>query len=220
VLALGGCATPTTSFLGGTYPRLSYYDLRKREVPLRLKLSVEFQRNGQHFPKGDVPLRDYANQILRDSGVITPVEEGEEGEIRVVLNNVADPQTVAAERESTMHPLWMVGTTITDAYELSMFITMKGKTIARMGIKNAVHTALGNIRIPDTIQTFPHNQAFGKLLEQMMLRALVDMQRTRELATLASIAPPAMEHGLRQGAVRTFRSFSRKPTQPLPPSGL
>jgi hypothetical protein len=201
VLVLGGCATPKVSFLGGPYPSLSYNDLRKRDVPLRLALAVEFQRNGEHFPKGDVPLRDYAYQILRDTGVITPVEEGEEGVIRVVLNNVADPQTVAVERASTMHPLWMVGTTITDAYELSMFITIKGKTIARMGIKNAVHTALGNIRIPDDIQTFPHNQAFGKVLEQMMLCALVDMQRSGELTTLASIVPPAVGHGLRKAAL-------------------
>lgn len=182
-LLLPACATPpAVSFLGGSYPQLSYNDLRKRAVPLRLKLNVEFQRNGEYFPKGDVPLRDYANLILRDSGVIMPVEEGEEGEIRVVMNNVADPETVAAERAGARHPLWVVGTTITDAYELSVFITMKGKTIARVGIKNAVHTALGNIRVRDDIQTFPHNQAFGKVLEQMMLRALVDMQRAGELA--------------------------------------
>jgi hypothetical protein len=180
-LVLAGCATRAVSFLGGSSPKVSHSQLIKRDVPLPLKLAVEFQRNGEHFPRGDVPLRDYANQILKDSGVIRPVEDKEEGEIRVVLNNVADPETIAAERSGTRHSLWMAGTTITDAYELSMFITVKGKTIGRMGIKQAVHTALGNTRIPDDIQTFPHNQAFGRVLEQMMLSALLDMQRTGEL---------------------------------------
>jgi hypothetical protein len=88
----------------------------------------------------------------------------------------------------------MIGTTITDAYELSMFITMQGKTISRTGIKQAVHTALGNISIPDYIQTFPHNQAFGKVLEQMMLRALQGMQQSGELAKLN----PAGSHHFRK----------------------
>jgi hypothetical protein len=183
-LALGGCATPSRSFLGESLPVISYNDLRKPGRPFQLKLVAEFQRNGEHFPKGDVPLKDYANRILRNTGVITPVEEQEEGEIRVVLNNVADSSTVAAEQAGARHPLWMIGTTITDAYELSMFITMRGKTISRTEIKQAVHTALGNISIPDYIQTFPHDQAFGKVLEQMMLRALEGMQQSGELAKL------------------------------------
>ena len=78
----------------------------------------------------------------------------------------------------------MIGTTITDAYELSMFITMPGKTTSRTGIKQAVHTALGNVSVPDYIQTFPHDQAFGKVLEQMILRALQGMQQSGELAKL------------------------------------
>jgi hypothetical protein len=180
--------------LGGSLPVISYNDLRKPSRPLQLKLIVEFQRNGEHFPKGDVPLKDYANRILRNTGVITPVEEKEEGEIRIVLNNVADRSTVAAEQAGARHPLWMIGTTITDAYELSMFITMQGKTISRTGIKQAVHTALGNISIPDYIQTFPHNQAFGKVLEQMMLRALQGMQQSGELAKLN----PAGSHHFRK----------------------
>jgi hypothetical protein len=206
-LVLGGCTTPTTSFLGGSYPSMSYNQLKKRDVPVPLKLTVEFQRNGEHFPKGDVPLGDYATKVLKDSGVVTPVEGREEGEIRVVLNNVADLDMVSAERSGTRLPLWMAGTTITDAYELSMFITIKGKTIGRTGIKQSVHTALGNVRIPYEIKTFPHNQAFGKVLEQMMLRALLDMQKTGELA-LSTL--PGRSVGIDEGAERMGQE------QPLP----
>ncbi len=190
-LALGGCATQRESFLGASFPNIFYNDIRKRETPLRLKLTVEFQRNGEHFPKGDVPLKDYASSIIRNTGVITPVEEQEEGEVRVVLNNIADGSTVAAEQAGARHPLWMTGTTITDAYELSMFITMQGKTISRTGVKQAVHTVLGNVSVPDYIQTFPHDQAFGKVLEQMILRALQGMQQSGELAKLD---PSSLSH--------------------------
>lgn len=179
---LAGCASPKRSFLGASFPKVAYKDIGQRNKPLRLKLTVEFQRNGEHFPKGDIPLKDYAVSILRDSGVVMPVDDDKtEGQIRIVLNNVADSGTVAAEASRTGYPLWMVGKTITDAYELSMFITLQEKTISRTGIKQAVHTAIGNMSIPDDVQTFPQDQAFPHVLEQMLLRSLQVMQESGEL---------------------------------------
>ncbi|SCX84239.1 hypothetical protein [Nitrosospira sp. Nsp13] len=188
---LMGCASPR-SFLGASLPKMKYEDVKKRETPLRLQLIVEFQRNGDPFPKGDIPLRDYAAKILGDTGVITPIDavsaadDQGEGAIRIVLNNIADSGTVAAEASRSGFPLWMVGKTITDAYTMSMAITIKGKTIRRTGIKHAFHTALGNMEIPEGIEVFPSNEAFGRMLEQMILRGLQDMQRSGELSWLGS----------------------------------
>ncbi|MEO8991430.1 MAG: hypothetical protein ABI284_04890 [Nitrosospira sp.] len=185
-LVLAGCASPR-SFLGSSFPPVTYKDIKKRDVPLRLKLVVEFQRNGVRFPMGEVPLRDYSGRILRDTGVIYPVDElslgpeQEDGEIRIVLNNVADSGTVAVEASPTGFPLWMVGKLITDAYEMSMSISVNGKTLNRTNIQHAVHTAIGNMSIPGDVQVFPADQAFGKVLEQMILRALEDFQSRGEL---------------------------------------
>lgn len=185
--ALMGCASPK-SFLGASFPKVTYEDVKKRDAPLRLKVAVEFQRNGAHFPKGDIPLRDYATRILRETDVVSPVDmlappDGEEeGTIKVLLNNVADSDTVDVEMARTGFPLWMVGKTITDAYEMSMTITTQGKTISRTGIKHAYHTAIGNMDIPDNIEVFPSDEAFGKMLKQMILKALMDMQKSGELS--------------------------------------
>jgi hypothetical protein len=183
LVALAGCGArpPVKSFLGASYPQVGYREIQPRAAPLRLHLAVEFQRNGEPFPKGDVPLKDYANRILVNSGVILPVEEGGEGEIRIVLNNIADSDTVAVEAARRALPLWMLGKTITDTYEMSMSITSRGKVARRTGIQHAVHTAIGNMAVPEEVQSFPQNQAFGKVLEQMLLRALKDMQRSGEL---------------------------------------
>lgn len=186
---LAGCASPR-SFLGSSFPAVTYKDIKKRDVPLRLKLVVEFQRNGIRFPMGEVPLRDYSGRILRDTGVIYPIDElflgpeQEDGEIRIVLNNVADSGTVAVGASRTGFPLWMVGKLITDAYELSMFISVNGKTFSRTDIQHAVHTAIGNMSVPDNVQVFPADQAFGRVLEQMILRALEDFQSRGELVWL------------------------------------
>ena len=188
-LALMGCASPR-SFLGASLPVVKYEDVQKRAAPLRLRLTVEFQRNGSHFPQGDIPLRDYAAQILTDTGVISPidvisaVDDQGEGTVKVVLNNIADNDTVAAEESGSGLPRWMVGKVITDAYEMSISITTHGKTISRKGIKHAFHTVVGNIDIPEGIETFPSDEAFGRMLRQMILRALRDMQKSRELSRL------------------------------------
>lgn len=185
-----GCAASPKSFLGASFPKLTYNDVKKRSEPLRLKLIVEFQRNGQDFPKGDIPLRDYAAQILAETGVISPidvvsaVDHQGEGTVKIVLNNIANNATVAAEASGPNVPLWMIGKTITDAYEMSMFITTHGKTISRTGIEHAFHTAIGNMEIPDGIETFPFDEAFGRMLRQMILRALQDMQQSDELSWL------------------------------------
>ncbi len=183
-LALAGCASPSAvSFLGASFPKVEYKDVRKSAKPPRLRLAVEFQRNGEHFPKGDIPLRDYAAAILNNTGVmsisdvITESEEQEQGEVRIVLNNSADSGTVAAETSATKLPLWMMGKTITDTYEMSLFITTGGKTVSQTGIHQAIHTAIGNMVVPSGIESFPHDKAFGKMLEQMILKALTDLQK-------------------------------------------
>lgn len=192
--ALMGCASQPVSFLGASFPRLAYKDIKKRATPLRLQLIVEFQRNGESFPKGDIPLRDYAAQILVDTGVISPidvvsaVDDHGEGTVNIVLNNVADSGTVAAEESGPKVPLWMLGKTITDAYEMSMSITTEGNTISRTGIKHAFHTVIGNMEIPDGIETFPSNEAFGRMLRQMILRALEDMQKSGELSSMNGLS--------------------------------
>lgn len=185
--ALMGCASPK-SFLGASFPTVTFEDVKKRDVPLRLKLIVEFQRNGNHFSKGDVPLRDYATRILWESGVVSPVDAlspdagEEEGTIKLVLNNIADSSTVAAGTARTGFPLWMVGKIITDAYEMSMVITTHGKTIRRSGINHAFHTVVGSVEIPERINVFPSDQAFGRMLRQMILKALIDIQKSEELS--------------------------------------
>src|SRR6185437_78230 len=207
---LMGCASPSVSFLGASIPQLAYDDVKKRNPPLRLQLVVEFQRNGEHFPKGDIPLRDYAAQILTDSGVIYPidvvsaVDDPGEGTVKVVLNNIADKDTLAAEESGLALPWWVVGKMITDAYDMSISITTGGKTISRNDIHHAFHTAVGNMEIPRGVEVFPTNVAFGRMLKPMILWALRDMQRSGELSWLGSQLNIAGKFNLNPAVDRSF----------------
>ena len=177
---LAGCMSPK-SFVDPTYPKVSYGDVKKRPAALRLKLIVEFQRNGEHVPKVDSTLRDNTERVLRASGVIVPVSDEGEGTIKIVMNNIADMGAAAAKGFGTGLTFGLVGTTVTDSYEMTISITANGKTIERIAIKHALHTAIGNTTVPEGLETMPPNLAFERVLEQVILRALRDMQGAGEL---------------------------------------
>ena len=147
---------------------------------MRLRLIVEFQRDGKPFPKADPTLRDNTERVLRASGVIVPVTDEGEGTIKIVLNNIGEKGAVA-KGIGTGLTFGLAGTTVTDAYEMTISITANGKTIERTAMKHALHTAIGNTTIPDGIETMPPNVAFERVLEQLILRALRDMQSAGEL---------------------------------------
>lgn len=180
VFMLTGCMS-AKSFIDPTYPKVSYEAVTKKTQPLKLNLVVEFQRNGESYPRVNPLLKDNAERILRATGVVTPTLGGSDGEMKITVNNIGDMAGAAAKGFVTGLSFGLVGTTVTDAYEMSVAITVNGKTVTRSGIKHAFHTAIGNTTIPAGLETIPANTAFQKVLEQMLLLAIQDMQKTGEL---------------------------------------
>lgn len=178
--ALAGCVSPQ-SFLDPSVPRISYADLGKRAEPLKLKLSVEFQRNGEAYPRVDPVLKDNAQRILRSTGLIVPTDSDPAGSIRIVVNNFGDLGDARAKGIKTGLTLGLAGSTVMDGYEMTVSITANGKTATRTAIKHALYTAIGNTTLPSGVEAVPPTVAFDRVLEQMLLRALQDMQKAGEL---------------------------------------
>lgn len=187
-VVLAGCIS-TKSFIDPSVPKVSYEDLEKRAEPLRLKLLVQFQRMGQPFPKADSTLRDDAERVLRGTGLVVPVNDQAIGEISITVNNTGDLGTTVAKGIGSGLTLGLVGTTVMDAYEMSIAITINGKTVSRTAVKHAIYTSVGNTTLPAGVEVVPPNVAFGRVLEQMLLRALQDMQKSGELTFTRSLLP-------------------------------
>jgi hypothetical protein len=181
IATMTGCTT-AKSFVDQTYPKIAYSDVKKTPTPLHLQLSAQFQRNGELAPNLDKLLRDSSGRILRETGVIEPVLEGGDGTINIVINNIADIGNAVLKGFGTGLTLGLIGNTVTDAYEMAIIITVNNKKIERIAIKHALHSAIGNTSTPEGVETMPTNVAFERVLEQMILRALKDMQATGELS--------------------------------------
>lgn len=72
---------------------------------------------------------------------------------------------------------------------MSVTITTGGKTITRTGVKHALHTAIGNVTLSPDVQTTTPSVAFSRVVEQLLLRVLQDMQTSGELTWLSIFVP-------------------------------
>lgn len=170
-----GCVS-VKSFPDPATPVISYDVLHRPEKPLLLRVAVEFQRNGEHLEKVDKTIQDKVERTLRATGVILPSADPSSGEIRIVLNNIADRGTAAAKGFGTGLTFGLVGSTVQDAYEMSVTITANGKTFTRTGLHHSFYTIVGNANPPEGVGTMPPSTALDKVIEQLLLAALKEYQ--------------------------------------------
>lgn len=196
---LSGCLS-SRSFVEPSYSNTRYEDLAKRGEPLRLKLAVEFQRNGKPLPAVDATLRAAVEKSLSKSGVIVPAADSPAGDLKVVVNNIADLGAARSKGFKTGLTFGAAGSTVTDFYEMQMTISAGGKMIVKNG-KHALHTAIGNTETPAGLETMPMNAGFERVVEQMLLNAIAELQRSGELS---AIRP-------RQDLARTFNQEEGSP---------
>ncbi|PKO26842.1 MAG: hypothetical protein CVU36_22555 [Betaproteobacteria bacterium HGW-Betaproteobacteria-9] len=182
-VALTACMS-TKSFLDPSFPKISYEELKKPLQPKKLKVTAEFQRNGEHLEKVDQAISDSTERILRASGLAIPGSEGTDGTIHVVLNNIADVGGAVGKGLGTGLTFGLAGSLVTDAYEMQVTITVGGKTFTRTAVKHALHSAIGRAETPEGIETMPVQTAFERLFEQMLLRVLKEYQSSPEFSSL------------------------------------
>lgn len=181
LILLSGCISPR-SYLDPSQPKISYGDLSRPAKPVPLRLTTEFQRNGEPNPRANATLLDNSSRILRASGLIDPDGQNSAGSIHITVNNIADVAAAAGKGFGTGLTFGLVGSTVSDNYELTMTITMKEKTITKNGIRNGIATAIGNTSTPPGVETFTASVAFQKVLEQMILQALKQIQSDNSLS--------------------------------------
>jgi hypothetical protein len=175
-----GCINPR-SYTDPNIPAVSYESIQRRAEPYRTTIVVEFQRNGVRYPKVEPSLTDIVTRTVRGSGVFVPSDAGRDGQIRVTVNNIADQSAAALQGAGTGMTFGAVGTTVTDNYELAMTVTLAGVEHKRTGLRHSLHTAFGSSRVPPGVQAVTTQVAFERVVEQLTLTALQDLQRSGEL---------------------------------------
>jgi hypothetical protein len=192
------CVSPR-SYVDTSYPPVNYDSVQRRAEPLRATVVAEFHRNGTPYPRAQTELREIVIRVLRGSGVFAPADTGPDGEVQVTVNNIADLGSAAAQGAGTGLTLGAIGTTVTDNYEMAITLNINGVTRSRSGLRHALHTAIGNTSTPAGVQTTTSAVAFQRVVEEMLLTALRDMQRAGDLDPRA----PVISSGWPAGAPKS-----------------
>ncbi len=175
-LSASGCMS-TKSYVDPMHADAIYESLERTETPHRLKVEVQFQRSGKHYPKVDDELRDHVERILRATGFAVPVTEGAVGELSITVNNVADMGDAVAKGVGTGLTFGLAGNLVTDHYEMTASLTMGGQLINSASYNHALHTTIGNKSGPEGLEPMTPSAAFGKVVEQLVIKFVGDTQR-------------------------------------------
>jgi hypothetical protein len=177
VLLLTGCMMPQ-SYVDPAYSGVSYNDIKRRSEPYRLEIITEFQQNGEHFPKGDQLLKSHVERIVRATAFAIPVTENAEGVLRIVVNNFGDKGEAAAKGFGTGLTLGLIGSTVTDYYEMQAEFRLEDKTVREDKYQHAIHTTIGNKSGPPGLEPKSTMEAFDDVLEDLILRFINDIEES------------------------------------------
>lgn len=173
-LFITGCSQ---AYVDPSYGKVAYENLNRRDVPAQWQITVEFQRNGVAFPRGDELLRKNVERVVRASGVAVPAVDAAAPELRVVVNNIADINKAMAKGFGSGLTLGLAGSLVTDYYEMEIVLTDGGKVFRKSGYKHAIHTTVGNSSgPPGVVASASLSEAFNTVVEELMLNALKDIE--------------------------------------------
>ena len=76
----------------------------------------------------------------------------------------------------------MAGTTVTDYYEMEAVLSLNDKVVKKTGYKHALHSTVGLKKAPEGLEPMTPSAAFGRIVEQLILNFLQDIQNSGDLS--------------------------------------
>jgi hypothetical protein len=174
LLLAAGCSN---TYVDPSFGKVSYDDLTRLTPPLKWQIKTEFQRNGVAFPQANKELSTHVKRVIRASGIAIPSTNTTVPIIKIVVNNISDIGTAAAKGFGTGLTLGLVGSLVTDYYEMEITLTDGDKVIRKSGYKHAIHTTAGNASGPTGVKSVSLSVAFSNVVEQLVLNALKDIEK-------------------------------------------
>lgn len=180
IFSMLGCGS-LKSYVDPQYGRATYDEIIRRSEPYKLRIIVKFQRNGKHFQKFDSELLGHVESVVRTSGFATPVTEDMDGELKVIVNNIGNMKKAWAKGFVTSLTFGLIGSTVTDFYEMRAILSVDDKVIERKEYKHAIHTTVGLKNELEGLEPMSPSAAITKVIEQLILNFLEDAQNSGEL---------------------------------------
>lgn len=175
LLSLSTCIA-SKSYVDPALPEVSFASLRPNADPKPVQVFVEFQTNGGLNAAGTNQLRPRVVSILLRSKQFSSVQTSPDASDRrlfITINNFGDLDKGGAV--ATGLTLGAVGNAVTDRYAMDATFQVPGKHALRKTYAHAIYSTVGNASGPPGLQPHPMDEAFGIVLEQLLLNLLRDL---------------------------------------------
>ena len=188
-MTLQGCIS-LHSYVDPQYHHAGYGDLVRPAPPYTLSVKVEFERNGQPKPAAEHEVRADIERSLRASGMVVPYDGTvpAEGEISFMLNNVTDIGNAAAKGFGTGLTFGLVGSHVTDGYEMTVRLT-QGSVVTERVYQHAIQSTVGNASPPPGMTAVSLSTAINQVIDDLVLNSLKDLQSAGMLPPRSGSAP-------------------------------
>ena len=183
LLGLTGCLS-VKSYVDPELRKVEYADLLARSERRPVSVAVEFQRNGEPKPSVNGHVQERVVKILESSKLFSKVTTGDgQGldRLQLVLNNVADVDGAVGKGVKTGLTFGAAGSLVTDTYVLKATFLQTGKVAVEKTYRHALHSTIGNAEGPPNLRPMGTQEAFDKVLEDLMLNLILDLQKEERL---------------------------------------
>jgi hypothetical protein len=183
LLGLTGCLS-VKSYVDPELRKVEYADLLARPERRPISVAVQFQRNGEAKSSANGPVQEKVVKILESSKLFSQVTTGEgQGldRLQLVLNNVADVDGAVGKGVKTGLTFGASGSLVTDSYVMTATFLQPGKVVVEKTYRHALHSTIGNAEGPPNLRPMELQAAFDRVLEDLMLNLILDLQREERL---------------------------------------
>ena len=184
MLVMTACIS-SKAYVDPKYATLDYSSVAV--APQNATVAATFLRDGKPIKRAQRTLQASVEEVLTKAGY-TIVEEGSDANFEVTFNNIPE-QGAFGKGFGTGLTLGLAGTAVSDFYEILIVRTQSGEAVTRE-YGHAIHTTVGNAAVPvaNVTPSANLNDAFGDIVEDVLLQFLVDMAAGTEPAAGDDVA--------------------------------
>lgn len=176
VITLSACASSGIC-VDPRYHRASYESIRQLAVPMLVKVSVYFQRDGIPSPAVDGELKLHVERTLRTSRVFTPTENSNIPiELTVVANRITVPAAAQAMGFDIETTDAAAGSTTDEYYEFNFTYLSNHHRPVQSAYLHAIL-----VPNPSGVKAATHDKAFGRVVEDVVLNFIKALEDTGQL---------------------------------------
>jgi hypothetical protein len=174
---LPGCMT-VKSYVDPALPVVTKASLPTPTQPVPVQVLFEFRTKGNANARATSEVRGRAVAAVAESGMFSslaaPSEGVEAGQLKIIIDNIADTKSAASKGVGTGLTLGLAGSLVTDGYVCETTYTYAGKT-TQTTVEHALHTTIGNHSGPEGLTAMQPQDAVNHIIDQLVWNSLKNL---------------------------------------------